>query len=73
MLAFFTLATPLYLVRVARITNRRQIAIATGAFIVWAFAAAGTPFQHFFWYNHLVASIVLLLYCFTVPLINVTG
>ncbi len=68
------IGTPVYLRRVAKVQNRPQIAIATGAFVVWAFASAQSPFETILGPNyHLYGSLLLLLYCFSMPLFNVSA
>ena len=68
------IGTPAYLRRVAKVQYWPQVAIATGAFVVWAFASAGSPFESIFGTGyHLYGSLLLLLYCFSMPLFNVSA
>ena len=46
-----------------------QIAISTGAFIVWVFALGG-PFAFLSWYRPLYGAFLMILYTLIVPLIN---
>lgn len=63
------IGTILYLWRIAKVTNYKQIAISTIAFIVWVFALGG-PFETFSWYNHVYGALILPIYTFFIPIIT---
>lgn len=63
-------ATPFYLVKVGGVTKPAQIVIATVAFAVWAFAYSGPPFS-LLHVDPLYSTVVLALYTFLIPLIEV--
>ncbi len=46
-----------------------QIAVSTGAFVVWVFALGG-PFVHLSWYDPAFGSLLLIFYTLVVGLIN---
>jgi hypothetical protein len=55
------LMTPFYLRRVARVQKWQQIALSTGAFVVWVLSL-GSPFTVFAWYDPAIGAILLPLY-----------
>lgn len=63
--------TPVYLVRVAKISARVQVAIATGAFVVWA-VSLGSPFDqhHIQWFEPVLPALLLPFYTFVVGVIE---
>jgi hypothetical protein len=61
--------TPLYLWRVAKVTNGLQIAISTVAFVVWVFALGG-PFALYTWYNPIYGAILLPIVTFAIPIVQ---
>jgi len=63
-------ATPFYLAKVGGVTKPAQIVIATVAFAVWAFAYSGPPFS-LLNIAPLYSTVVLALYTFLIPLIEV--
>lgn len=60
--------TPLYLLRVARVTSKVQLAVSTLAFAVWVFAI-GDWFATMDWYGSAGAAIVLIVVTASIPLI----
>lgn len=60
--------TPLYLTRVAGVSNALQLAISTVSFVVWIFALGG-PFALADWYTSWIAASVLAVFTFSVPII----
>lgn len=69
--AFLLIMTPVYLWKVEKVTKRMQLAISTGAFIVWVYALPGPFADMQNWahvsYSPLFAAVLLILYTFTVP------
>ncbi|HEV7766248.1 MAG TPA: hypothetical protein VGQ76_14680 [Thermoanaerobaculia bacterium] len=63
--------TPLYQLRILKITNRTQILISTGAFLVWSFALGG-PFEQVIKAADLKmwGSMAVALYTFLVPFVE---
>ena len=47
----------------------KQILISVGAFLIWAFAIGGEPFESLSFYNSAYGSILMILYTLTIPLI----
>ncbi|MDD1679835.1 MAG: hypothetical protein LUO93_11715 [Methanomicrobiales archaeon] len=63
------IGTPLYLMRISKVTDVRQLAVSTFSFVVWAFALGG-PFKIFFsWWNPIYGSILILIYTFYIAII----
>jgi len=69
--ALMLVLTPFYLRRVAKVTKLRQVALSTIAFVVWIFSLGGAPFGNLSWYNPLYGAILLPIYTFAVPIVNV--
>jgi hypothetical protein len=67
--AIGTVATPLYLWRLQKVHRILQLAISTGAFIVWAFALGG-PFTGVSWYVPVYGGILLSVYTFLIPILE---
>jgi hypothetical protein len=68
--AVMLLGTPLYLYRLGGVRKAPQLAISTGAFVVWALAYSGLPFSTF--QIPLIYTTVLMgLYTFLIPLVEV--
>lgn len=61
------LGTVLYLWRVAKVNDRSQIFISTGAFVVWVFALGG-PFSNLSWYHPVYGALLLPIYTFFIPI-----
>src|SRR5215472_783790 len=59
-------ATPFYLVKLGKVRKPAQVAISTGAFLTWALAYPAPPFNQTT--SGPVATLVLALYTFLVPL-----
>ncbi len=59
--------TPLYLARVAKVTKRKQIAISTSAFAVWAFYLGG-PFKTLEFYHPVYGALLFVVFTFVVPI-----
>lgn len=53
--------TPLYQWRIKKVVKWQQIALSTGAFLVWVFSLGG-PFAQFTWYSPGLGALVLPLY-----------
>ncbi len=47
----------------------KQAVISVGAFMVWAIAIGGEPFQSIGWYHPVYGSILMILYTVIIPLI----
>jgi len=62
------LGTVLYLWRVAKVDDGLQIAISTGAFVVWVFALGG-PFSELSWYHPVYGALLLPIYTFFIPIV----
>lgn len=69
---FFALlvGTWFYLKRVQQVSKSKQLAISTTAFAIWVFSLGG-PFTAFGWYSPVYGAILLPLYTFFVPIIEV--
>jgi hypothetical protein len=65
--AVIGIATPFYLSRVGGVRKPVQVVISTVAFVVWAFAYPGEPFRSLI-ADNTIASVVLALYTFLIPL-----
>lgn len=65
--AILLVITPLYLTKVAKVTNRRQLAVTTMSFVVWAYTLGG-PFVVWGLYYPLVASVLLVIWSLVVPM-----
>ena len=65
--AILLVLTPLYLAKVAKVTNRRQLAVTTMSFVVWAYTLGG-PFIVWGLYYPLVASVLLVIWSLVVPM-----
>ena len=50
-------------------TAGKQTVISVGAFIIWAFAIGGQPFESLVFYNSAYGSILMILYTLTIPII----
>lgn len=65
--------TPLWTMRAASVagqaTPTRQAIAATLAFGAWTFATGG-PFEQFQWYTRALGSIVLILVCLCLPIVE---
>ena len=61
------LGTVLYLWRIAKVNDRSQIFISTGAFVVWVFALGG-PFSSLSWYHPVYGALLLPIYTFFIPI-----
>lgn len=61
--------TWVYLQRVQNVTNRVQLTLSTGAFLVWVFYLGG-PFTHLPGYERFYGSLVLPLYTFGIALVE---
>jgi len=68
--AIILIGTPFYLRKVGGVTKPLQIAISTGAFIVWAFAYSGPPFAAL-GIPTIYGTVAIGLYTFLIPLIEV--
>ncbi|WP_223788395.1 hypothetical protein [Marinicella meishanensis] len=66
---FCLLGTFLYLKRVAGINKTSQLVISSIAFFIWAFTLEG-PFRLYDWYSPVIASLILPMYTFIIPLIE---
>jgi hypothetical protein len=60
--------TPLYLMRIAKVSDTLQIGISTFAFIVWVFALGG-PFASLGWYQPIYGALLLPIFTFFAPMI----
>jgi hypothetical protein len=69
--ALMLVLTPFYLRRVAKVTKLRQVALSTIAFVVWIFSLGVVPFGDLSWYMPLYGAILLPIYTFAVPIVNV--
>ena len=58
----------LYLKHIQFVSDKKQLAFLTLAFIVWVFSLGG-PFEFFSFYQPFMGSVILALYTFTVPMI----
>lgn len=65
---FGLIVTPLYLWRVQEVYKKKQLLLATGAFIVWVFGTSRL-LEKYDWYDPLVAAVVLIIYTFLLPLL----
>ncbi len=65
--AILLVLTPLYLAKVAKVTNRRQLTVTTMSFVVWAYTLGG-PFVVWGLYYPLVASVLLVIWSLVVPM-----
>ena len=65
--AILLVLTPLYLAKIAKVTNRRQLAVTTMSFVVWAYTLGG-PFVVWGLYYPLVASVLLVIWSLVVPM-----
>ena len=65
--AILLVLTPLYLAKVAKVTNRRQLAVTTMSFVVWAYTLGG-PFVVWGLYYPLVASVLLVIWSLIGPM-----
>ncbi len=64
-------ATPLYLWRIQKVNKVLQLAISTGAYVVWVIAIKTPPFlANAGWYEPQYAALLLPLYTFAVALIE---
>lgn len=64
-------ATPLYLWRIQKVNKVRQLAISTGAYVVWVIAIKTPPFlANVGWYEPQYAALLLPLYTFAVALVE---
>lgn len=61
------LGTVLYLWCIAKVNDRSQLLISTGAFVVWVFALGG-PFSNLSWYHPVYGALLLPIYTFFVPI-----
>jgi len=61
------LGTVLYLWRIAKVNDRSQLLISTGAFVVWVFALGG-PFSDLSWYHAVYGALLLPIYTFFIPI-----
>ncbi len=59
--------TPIYLMRVQKVSKRMQLVISTVAFIVWVFRLGG-PFDGLSWYDPLYGALLLPLYTFGIAI-----
>lgn len=57
--------------KVVKIEKWGQIAIGTGAFVVWAISLGGPFATALDWYRPLYASMLLALYTFLIPLLEI--
>jgi hypothetical protein len=65
------LATPLYLWRILKVNKVRQLAISTGAYVVWVIAIKTPPFlANAGWYEPQYAALLLPVYTFAAALIE---
>jgi hypothetical protein len=60
--------TPLYLMRITKVSNLLQIGITTVAFAVWVFALGG-PFALLSWYQPIYGALLLPIFTFFIPMI----
>src|SRR5262249_35192731 len=58
-----------WLARIQKVRKRRQLAISTGAFAIWAFAL-GQPFSGLFEYQPIFAALLVPLYTFFAPMVE---
>jgi phosphoglycerol transferase MdoB-like AlkP superfamily enzyme len=65
--------TPVWTMRAASVTGQptptHQVIAATVAFAAWTFATGG-PFEQFQWYTRALGSIVLILTCLCLPIVE---
>lgn len=61
--------TYLYLYKIQKVRQNKQLALSVGAYIVWVIAIGG-PFQTLGWYNSQIAAIILCCYTFLIPVIE---
>lgn len=66
---FLLIATPFYLRRVANITKKVQLSISTASFFVWVMSVGG-PFTQIQGYDVAIGAVVLILFTFSVPIIE---
>jgi hypothetical protein len=65
--AILLVITPLYLRKIAMVTNRRQLAATTVSFVIWAYTLGG-PFIVWGLYYPIVASVLLVIWSLVVPM-----
>jgi hypothetical protein len=66
--AVLLVLTPLYLLRVSKVTNVSQLVVTSISFIVWVYSLGG-PFAAWGIYQPYIASIVLILWTLVIPLV----
>ena len=65
--AILLVITPFYLTKIAKVTNRRQLAATTASFVIWAYTLGG-PFVVWGLYYPIVASVLLVIWSLVVPM-----
>jgi len=65
--AILLVLTPFYLAKVAKVTNRRQLAATTVSFVIWAYTLGG-PFVVWGLYYPIVASVLLVIWSLVIPM-----
>jgi hypothetical protein len=63
------IGTPLYLMRIAKVSNYLQIGISCLAFIIWAFAIGGQYILAIPGYQPIYGALLLPIFTFFVPMI----
>ena len=66
--AVLLVLTPLYLLRISKVTNVVQLAVTSASFVVWVYSLGG-PFAAWGIYQPYIASIVLILWTLVIPLV----
>ncbi len=61
--------TPVYLIRVQKVTKVVQLTICTIAFAIWVFSLGG-PFALYSWYQPLYGAVLLPLFTFTAGIVE---
>jgi hypothetical protein len=68
-IAVLFVLTPVYLIKISKVTKKEQVAFSTFGFLIWV-VATGSPLTHIGIYPaEFVASIVLIIYTLFIPLI----
>jgi hypothetical protein len=61
------LLTPIYLLRIAKVSNKAQLIVTTISFVVWIYTLGG-PFVVWDIYSSLIGAVVLVLWTLIIPL-----
>ena len=73
-LIFLSVLTFFYINNQTSVANKppaiKQTLISVGAFLIWAFAIGGEPFESLAFYNSGYGAILMILYTLTIPVIS---